>query len=93
MIGVKTPPLDFAYIDGNHEAQHVLRDGLMAWQFLKPGGVMIFDDYTWSRGYPNQPAMTEKQLPKYGIDIFIDLMEGKFVGVTKTDQVIGVKAS
>ena len=92
MVTLKIPPLDFAYIDGNHEAQHVLRDGLMVWQLLKPGGVLIFDDYTWTRGYPNQPQLTEKQLPKYGIDSFIDLMGEKFLGVTKTDQVIGIKA-
>jgi len=36
---------DFIYVDGSHEIQDVITDACMAFQVLKPGGVMLFDDY------------------------------------------------
>lgn len=36
---------DFIYVDGSHEIQDVITDACMAFQLLKPGGVMLFDDY------------------------------------------------
>lgn len=36
---------DAIYIDGDHRAIAVLGDALGAWEVLKPGGVLIFDDY------------------------------------------------
>jgi predicted O-methyltransferase YrrM len=41
---------DFIYIDGDHTAVQVGIDGLLAWQSLKSGGVIAFDDYTWESG-------------------------------------------
>ena len=38
---------DFIYVDADHTASGVLNDAVMAWQHLKPGGIMAFDDYTW----------------------------------------------
>jgi len=38
---------DFIYIDGDHTANGVLTDAVMAFGLLKPGGIMAFDDYTW----------------------------------------------
>jgi len=38
---------DIVYIDGGHSAFCAMADGLMSWPLLKPGGVMIFDDYLW----------------------------------------------
>ena len=40
--------LDFALIDGAHDAQNVLRDGVLAFDLLKVGGIMVFDDYEWA---------------------------------------------
>jgi predicted O-methyltransferase YrrM len=42
-----SPRFDFIYIDGSHAAPDVLEDGVLAWRMLKPGGIMIFDDYDW----------------------------------------------
>jgi predicted O-methyltransferase YrrM len=41
---------DFIYIDGDHEAVPVLRDGMNAVELLKIGGVLAFDDYFWDLG-------------------------------------------
>jgi cephalosporin hydroxylase len=57
--------LDFIYIDGNHMSKHALEDAVNAFYLLKPGGVMVFDDYGWGQGMPIH------QQPTTGIDAFI----------------------
>jgi hypothetical protein len=42
------PPFDFIYIDGDHRAPSVLRDAMSAFDCLKVGGILAFDDYTWN---------------------------------------------
>jgi predicted O-methyltransferase YrrM len=39
---------DFIYIDGSHLAPDVLADAVLGWRLLKPGGIMIFDDFLWN---------------------------------------------
>jgi predicted O-methyltransferase YrrM len=39
---------DIIYIDGSHETEHVFNDGINSFEMLKPGGLIIFDDYEWS---------------------------------------------
>lgn len=41
---------DFIYVDGDHTALGVLKDGLNALQVVAPGGLVAFDDYTWRSG-------------------------------------------
>jgi SAM-dependent methyltransferase len=36
---------DFVYIDGSHLVLDVLQDAAMCWRLLRPGGVLVFDDY------------------------------------------------
>lgn len=38
---------DFIYVDGSHFSDDVIIDALKGFSLLKPGGVMIFDDYLW----------------------------------------------
>lgn len=38
---------DIVYIDAGHEYESVLLDLTMFWRILRPGGVMIMDDYRW----------------------------------------------
>lgn len=38
---------DLVYIDGNHAANNVISDACMAFGMLKPGGILLFDDYAW----------------------------------------------
>lgn len=59
---------DLIYIDGSHTAADVLVDAVLAFQLLRVGGVMIFDDYLWSM----EPALSVDplNLPKPAIDAF-----------------------
>jgi predicted O-methyltransferase YrrM len=38
---------DFIYIDGDHTEAGVYSDAVNAWDKLKSGGIMAFDDYHW----------------------------------------------
>jgi predicted O-methyltransferase YrrM len=59
---------DLIYIDGSHMAQDVLVDAVLAWKMLKPGGVMIFDDYTWVIDAENM-----HKNPKIAIDSLVNV--------------------
>ena len=65
LAGLKPLSYDLIYIDGNHLAAHAQQDAVLSWKLLKPGGLMVFDDYQWSD--PNYPG----QETKIGIDAFI----------------------
>lgn len=53
--------IDAVYIDGSHEGIDVLTDAVLCWRLIKPGGVIIFDDYEWQvaggRVFPPKPAI------------------------------------
>jgi predicted O-methyltransferase YrrM len=36
---------DFIYVDGSHKIGDVLQDAVLAWTVLRPGGIVMFDDY------------------------------------------------
>jgi predicted O-methyltransferase YrrM len=63
------PPFDLIYIDGSHTAADVLVDAVLAFQLLRVGGVMIFDDYLWSM----ESALSADPLnmPKPAVDAFV----------------------
>jgi predicted O-methyltransferase YrrM len=56
---------DFVYVDGSHECKDVLADAVLAWMILKPGGLLIFDDYLW---WNQKPSLG----PKFAIDCFVN---------------------
>lgn len=56
---------DIIFIDASHEAKDVLSDNVLAWGLLKPGGVLINDDYKWDKLNKNYFR------PKIAIDSFI----------------------
>ncbi len=64
--------LDFVYIDGNHMSKHVLEDAVNSFYYLKPDGVMVFDDYGWGTDSP------EHHRPKTGIDAFLYAYQAYF---------------
>lgn len=63
---------DFVYVDADHTTASALIDGELAWQYLKPNGILAFDDYEWGKNLPAHLA------PKLGINLFIDRYQGKF---------------
>ena len=58
----KEKDFDFIYIDGDHSPEAVAIDAAGAWNILKTGGIISFDDYEW-----NHPAGIEFN-PKPAID-------------------------
>lgn len=59
-----TKTYDFIYIDGDHTAYGVLKDAVNAYECLNIGGILAFDDYTWTAG------LGEVNEPKMAIDAF-----------------------
>lgn len=55
---------DMIYIDGSHSTLDVMSDLLQCWRILKPGGIIIMDDYLW-------PKEGKVSTPKEAIDLFI----------------------
>jgi len=63
---------DFIYVDAAHDAMNVLRDSVLAWDLLKVGGVMIWDDYLWA------VMADEAQRPRLAIDGFLACYSGRY---------------
>ncbi len=56
---------DLVYLDGSHLAKDVLTDGILSWDLVKVGGLLIFDDYDFQ--FPQNPT----QNPKIAIDALL----------------------
>lgn len=63
---------DLIYVDGSHRATNVLMDGALAWQRVKPGGIVIFDDYRWD---PHKPP---HERPEMAVDLLLELIDGRY---------------
>lgn len=46
----KIAPLDFVFIDGHHDKEATIGYFRQILPFMREGGVMVFDDITWSEG-------------------------------------------
>lgn len=75
LIAERTDPFDLIYVDGSHTAPDVLTDAVLAFQLLRVGGVMIFDDYLWSMEPPL--AADPLNMPKLAIDVFATVFARK----------------
>lgn len=64
---VDEKPFDFIYVDGSHRAKDVMTDACIAWGMLRPGGIMVFDDYMWG------DARDLLHRPKLAVDAFTNL--------------------
>jgi hypothetical protein len=78
------PPesFDIVYVDGSHRALNVLFDAVASAALLKPGGVLILDDYRWEPGRP--PA----ERPQMAIDLFLASFASRFDVLLDDYQVI-----
>ncbi len=63
---------DLVYVDGGHTAPTVLFDALLSWLLVKPGGILMFDDYEWG---PDKPP---HERPQISIDVFMAILAGNY---------------
>lgn len=69
--------LDFAYIDGDHSPEQVYKDAMNILGKMKPGGIILFDDYLWAmNGVVTRP----------GIDLFLQEAADKVTLIFKDYQ-------
>jgi Methyltransferase domain len=72
---------DFIYIDADHTAFGVLRDGMNAYEQTVVGGIIAFDDYGWSEG------KGDFYQPRYAIDALCHLLNGKVEKIEDNYQI------
>jgi predicted O-methyltransferase YrrM len=77
---------DIIYIDGDHRAIGAMTDMVLSWQLLRPGGVMIMDDFKWNSHWP------AKMRPNKAIKAFLDIFENEIEVLFEDWQVIVKKA-
>lgn len=85
--GLPLASYDFVYIDGCHRATCVLSDAVLSFELLKPGGILIFDDYLW--GY--KWKLSRHEVPKLAIDAFLDVYGEDIEVLHKRGSVVVVR--
>lgn len=56
--GLSLEKYDYVHIDGSHLAKWVLSDAVLSWDLIKPGGLIIFDDYHYLPKPPKEYSPT-----------------------------------
>jgi hypothetical protein len=74
---------DFVYIDGSHTAYAVLEDAVLVHPMIKPGGILIFDDYLWKDGGNPHPTNS----PELAVNCFYTVFELQYEVVFQGYQV------
>lgn len=82
--GLAPLSFDFVYLDGSHFGFSVMSDLVRSWDLLKPGGLLLADDYEWI--WPEyvksllveDPRLNEQDFaqifyPRYALDCFVAL--------------------
>lgn len=78
-------PFDLIYIDGDHNGRAAMEDAVLCWRKLKPGGILVFDDYLHDRGKRRPPGETEV---RPAVDAFLLLYATQLKLLHKDWQVI-----
>jgi len=88
---LETGTYDFAYIDGSHTSKDTLIDAVLTWDLMKPGGIIIIDDYLWENAKEelNNAAFT----PQLAINAFLNVFEPYADIIERGSQVIVRKRS
>jgi Methyltransferase domain len=73
---------DVIYIDGDHHREVVMLDSVLSWPMLRPGGVLMWDDY---RHKTSEPAADR---PGPAIDGFLVAYAGEFEELHRQWQLI-----
>ena len=79
--GLPRAGYDVIYIDGAHDTKSVLLDTMLSWPLLKPGGLLVFDDYLY---IPTLPPVLR---PQMAIDLFLGFVAGQYELLHKGYQV------
>ena len=87
MLLSKGITFDIIFIDASHVAKDVLFDGVLCMNMLKENGVLIFDDYLWTK---LKPAIFT---PKPAIDSIMKIYEPEIEVLYSGYQVILKKVS
>jgi predicted O-methyltransferase YrrM len=66
---------DLLYVDGGHDAPTVLRDLVAGFDLVKPGGIVICDDYLWDD--PRWGGNRTLGRPKIALDAFTTIYADK----------------
>jgi len=86
--GLPMSSYDIIYIDGSHLARNVLADAVLSWPLLKPGGLLIFDDFLWKLNeYPFELR------PRAAIEFFISLYQSHLEVIHTSWQMIVRKST
>lgn len=81
-LRTSTELFDLIYVDGSHAASQALIDGVLSHLSLKPGGIIIFDDYMWAK------LVKAPNVPKGAVDAFMECFAHEYECVTIGYQVI-----
>jgi predicted O-methyltransferase YrrM len=79
---------DVIYIDGSHEKGDVLEDAALCWRLLKPGGLLIFDDYRWMGLLADGGIDKPTDFPKQAIDCFVQCFADRSTVVHNSFQLM-----
>lgn len=71
LIAANGTPFDLIYVDASHRAPDVLTDAVLAFELLRFGGAMVFDDYAWQ--FEPQGRQDPLNMPKPAIDAFVNI--------------------
>jgi predicted O-methyltransferase YrrM len=74
---------DVAYIDASHTGCDVLEDAMLTWRLVKPGGLIVFNDYGWTF-----PDGLDEIPPKPAIDAVLSLFAHKLTVLHQDYQVV-----
>ena len=78
---------DFIYVDASHRADDTFVDAYYAHKILKPGGLIIFDDFGWKD--PNAPHPVSS--PELGIRMFFSMYDNLYTLITQGYQIGAIK--
>lgn len=85
------PAPDFAFIDGNHERAHVLRDTMQALRRTRRGGIVVWHDYKEGVGKSKICRVGESSICRCDVRGVLDELNEATWHVQHTDVAFHVK--
>lgn len=67
-FALNSESFDLVYVDGSHECGQIVKDAINAFDCLKEGGLLAFDDYLGAKTKPFN------QRPQFAIDLFLQIV-------------------